>query len=738
MKMGIDTGIREPREKIAADHAGELMAHAEDMDLRRLFATVWRSKWPILILAMIGLGLSYLHLRNVPPAYSAVTLVLWEARAANVIDIAPVERGGLGGDMFLRQSQLEILISDRLLGKVVDDLMASQDPDAEPAIQTKSGWLAYVSPAAIKAGLNQVLILLGIKEEPEDKPARAPTPDRDRLIGIVRSMIDAKWRGQSYVLEIVATTWSAEVSQKLANRLAHHYSLDQVEKKYEATRLATEWLSSRVTDLGLELEKAEEAVKAFKAGSTLVSAQALDVDDRRIKELRQRSLELGRRRDDAVAEIDALKGFVNGDFDISRASSLKDSRLRQLAEAVVSAQVEGSDQLDVLTDRFGAEAAGVLQERTAELGRIDEQMSVLNTTVASLEEEVRVKSEALVKLNQLEREAAATRQLYDSFLARLKETTIQVGSHEPDARVLNPARKPGGPSWPNRPATMALGFTGGLFIGIIFVVLRERLNITFRTADDLEARTGFPVLGSLPVAPFSRRSSLTKFLIKRPASSFGESVRNLRTSILLSSLDTTPQVIMVTSGLPGEGKTTSCIALAQISRSLGKKVIVIECDLRRRNFRTYFKMPGKDGVLSVLGGQKPFDEVVHVDPNTGLHVLAGEESAVNAADVFASKRFGEFIRELREHYDFVFIDTPPVLAVPDSRVIAQHADSVVYLVRWNKTLRDSVAQGLRVFQQVNIRVAGLVLSQIDMREMARYGYKAYGYYYRQTARYYKQ
>jgi len=128
--------------------------------------------------------------------------------------------------------------------------------------------------------------------------------------------------------------------------------------------------------------------------------------------------------------------------------------------------------------------------------------------------------------------------------------------------------------------------------------------------------------------------------------------------------------------------------------------------------------------------------VVHIDAQTGLHVVPGEESSVNAADVFASRRFSELSEELRQHYDYIYIDTPPVLAVPDARVIAQSVDALLYVVRWNRTPRDTVAQGLRHFRQVNARVTGLVLTGIDIREMARYGYRSYGYY-RQAARYYQ-
>jgi len=214
-----------------------------------------------------------------------------------------------------------------------------------------------------------------------------------------------------------------------------------------------------------------------------------------------------------------------------------------------------------------------------------------------------------------------------------------------------------------------------------------------------------------------------------------EAVRNLRTSVLLANVDNPPQVIMLTSALPGEGKTTCCIALAQISKALGKRVLLVECDIRRGQFRNYFDLPERGGLLSVLSGAKSFEDIVYQDESSGLYILPGEESSVNAADIFASHRFADFITEMRQHFDYIFIDTPPVLAVPDARVIAKTADAVIFSVRWNKTAREAVVEGLRVFGQVNIRVIGLVLSQVNVNKMTRYGYSSYGYY-KEAAKYY--
>ncbi len=386
--------------------------------------------------------------------------------------------------------------------------------------------------------------------------------------------------------------------------------------------------------------------------------------------------------------------------------------------------------------RFEAEAERGRVRLGFETERLRSQAASVRESIAGLERKLDEQSKALVQLRQLQREAEASRLIYEFFLSRLKETSVQEGIQRPDARILTEAEPPGAPSSPNRGMTLAAGGGSGIALALVLVFLVDRLNIAFRTTDELERRTGQAVIGTIPMVPVSRQRAILQYLVEKPTSSFAESVRNLRTSILLANVDSPPQVIMVTSSLPGEGKTTVCVSLAQISEALGKRVLLVECDIRRRTFRYCFDLPdGGGGLLSVLSGARQLDDVIHVDQATGLHVLPGEESSVNAADIFSSHRFAEFIGEMRRHYDFIFIDTPPVLAVPDARVIAKIADAVIYCVRWNRTARETVVEGLRFFAQINVRIAGMVLSQVNVNKMARYGYSGYGYY-RGAARYY--
>lgn len=727
--MGLDTDAGRPYALRQASATVEPGAEPE-FDLRRTVMLLWRAKWLIALFAVLGVTAAYALLLRIAPLYTAETRVLWEVDQSNVANIDPVARG-LSSDFFLLASQIEVLESGRLLERVVTELDLVDDPIFNANLRPPEGWTRWLSAGAVLGEARRRLF-------GPDEPAAAPTPEevKSQVVWALANALSAEWLDGTYVLIIRMTTPDAERSAELANQMARFYILDQLQTKFEATRQATEWLSDRVAELRTELETAEQAVEDYLSSTTLVSEEALAVSTRQLKDLRQRAADLGEQRAEAAERLGRI-GELRAAEDFAGAAELSgEPRLVALGRDIgrPGGNVPAGER-DELVARFDAELDRASARLAASVERLGSQRSSVLASIVELEANLERQAKSLVELRQLQREAEASRLIYEFFLARLKETAVQEGIHRPDARVLTEAEAPGAPSSPNRSFMLAAGGGGGILFALTLVFLFERLNSSFRSTEELERHTGIAAIGTIPMAPVTRRRAVLRYLIDKPTSSFAEAIRNLRTSILLANVDNPPQVIMLTSALPQEGKSTCCIALAQISRALGKRVLLIECDIRRRTFRNYFDLPESGGVLSVVSGARAFDEVVQHDEASGLDILPGEESSVNAADIFASHRFADFIAEMRRRYDFVFIDTPPVLAVPDARVIGKIADAVVFCVRWNKTARETVSEGLRFFAQINIRIAGLVLSQVNVSKMARYGYGNYGYY-KEAAKYY--
>lgn len=683
----------------------------DEIDLSSLFRTLWRGKFWIALCGLLALLLGGYYAYGVAvPVYTAKAAIALESRQEQVMDIESVVTG-LGGDQSTINTEVEVLRSRGLIEDLVMDMNLLEDPEFNTRLQ----------PGPRFSIGQAVGLVRGLFSEPK---ATSPTSERailDATINEVLRSISASNLRQSFVFEITVTTEEPEKSAVMANRLAELYIQDQISVKFEKTEQATSWLSERVSGLQIELENAQAELKDFSTNTDLVNAEALAALNRQLKDLRDRRATLITQAGATNTRLDALQNAretgpaalveIAGDPALNQV-------FRRLEEGSVGAETAFDTRADALITRAKLEATRALS-----------QLSAIESSITEVSTRIDNQSQELVTLEQLQREVEASRLLYEAFLSRLKETSIQQGIQQADSRILSRAVVPSVPSAPRKSRILALSLILGLMAGSGAVLLREMAQNTFRTSEDLEHKTGYSVIGQIPKIPAKHRKNVLEYITQKPNSVAAEAVRNLRTSLLLANLDTPPKVIMSTSSVPGEGKTTQSIALAQNFAGLGAKVLLIEGDLRRRVLDEYFGHDQKHGFLSVISGEIPLEKAIVHDDTLKADILYGEQSSINAADLFSSNTFAEFIKGLREHYDHIIIDTPPVLAVPDARVIGQLVDAVIYTVQWDSTPHRQVLDGLKSLDRVNVRVSGLVLSQIDGSKMKRYGYgDSYGDY----------
>lgn len=692
-----------------------LSSEDDDLDLIEILATLWRGRRVLAVCAVIALlaGAFYAY-RVAVPKYAATVQVMLRGQGQQLVDIQSVV-SGVSTDAESMNTELQVIQSRKLAEQLVDRLNLTADPDFNPFLQEEP---ALSLPGLAKRAKG--LVGMEVAASPSSSEEQIHNATVNRVLGSISAAV---LRG-TRIFDVKATTVNAEKSALLANTLADLYIADQIAVKFEATEKAVAWLSQRMGELEVELKAKEEAVKELRADSGLVSAEALAALNQQAKDLRTRLEELhatSAQLRKTLVKLEELRDA--GDADAMQAA-FPDPVLKQLFQRIREGEPEARDLFDSRFDLLLQREANVLQRNL-------DQATALGGSYAELKRRIEAQSADLVRLQQLERDAGATRVLYETFLTRQKETTVQRGLQEADARILSPAVY-GRYVEPRKSLIMALTTVLGVVIGSGLVLLRQVLHRGFRTAEALEQHTGITVLGQIPRIPISARQGLIDYLNAKPTSAASEAIRNLRTSVLLSNIDHPPKVIMSTSSLPGEGKTTQAIALAHNLSKMGKRVLLIEGDIRRRTFSQYFKDVPKGGILTALAGEQPLSEVVFFDQRLGADVLMGEKSNINAADLFSSDKFYEFMHRAREAYDFIIIDTPPVLVVPDARVIGQSVDAILYSVNWDKTTKAQVDEGLRQFRTANLRITGTILSQIDPKGMRRYGYggkySAYGAY----------
>jgi capsular exopolysaccharide synthesis family protein len=692
----------------------------DEIDLLALVRTLWRGKWWIALFAIVAIGIGgyYAYVRAIP-TYTATTQMALQIRQETVVDLESV-LSGVSSDQSSINTEMEVIRSRELISALVDQLGLMQDPEFNPTLLPDEGFGPRDAVALVRTWLNAPAA-----------PEEAPTEEaiRNSVIANVRDAISTQIGRQSYVFSISATSWDPRKSALMANTLANIYRDDQIAQKVQATENAAIWLSGRVSELQTELEQRQREITTLRTQRSLVSAESLQALNTQSVELQQNLQSAQAELDDATSRSTAMEAVIDGTT-AEKAAAVQDGQL-----AAIQAAIERGDTAAEI--RFDRRFESLRLQASAEAARLREQVAELEAEARRLSDQFEEQSSALANLQELERETEAVRVLYETFLTRLKETTVQEGVHQADSRILSEAT-PGQQVAPRKSRILALSMILGIMAGSALVLLREYTQNTYRTAEELERTTGMTVLGQVPRIPAKGRQATISYLASKPTSAPAEAIRNLRTSVLLSNVDNPPRIIMSTSSIPGEGKTTLAIAMSQNLAGLNKKVILIEGDIRRRTFGEYFPQAREQGgLLSVITGKQTLEQAVWKHPEAGIDVLMGERSHVNAADVFSSESFRHLIEKLRDEYDYAIIDTPPVLVVPDSRVIGQHVDAIIYSVNWDRTTRTQVQEGLRQFATVNLRVTGLVLSQIDPAGMKRYGYgEKYGAYSRYGRGYY--
>lgn len=734
-----------------------------EIDIRAILAKLWRGKWIIAVMVAIAAVVALLLVSQMEPRYRATTKVMFDLNRANVMNAEQlVVRSDINEDTL--QNEIEILQSTKLIERVVDKLNLDRNPEFNPALrEEETGLLPQLkSMIALPQELKDFLQGIGVLKAPAP-PADPETQAARERLTVISNVLEGlslePVRG-SKVIQIAYTAGDPRTAANIANTIAEQYIVDQLDAKLEATRAATTWLSGRVDELRQRVQDAEAAVESARADLSMESGQSLEITKEQLSAL---NAALSRARNETTATrstYDRLKGALDENRDYGAITEFRDSPLirgyrereAELLSQKVSLSATVSEdhpalarlnaQLEEVRRNIRAEAERIVEAARSDWESAKEQEAATEREVRALETKALEQSQQALQIRQLEREAQASRALYENFLSRLKETSEQDKLQSADARILSPAEPPLLPMSNKKKTTFLMAVLLGGMLGVGIIFLLDKLNNTFRAPTQLEALTGETMLGTVPaVGRRMRRSDVIRHFRDKPKSALAESVRSLRTSILFSNVDNPPRTVMFTSSVPREGKSTTSVLMAMTSRQMGKSAIIVDCDLRLPALaRLLGADDGAPGLLSVMQDAATLDEAIYRDPDTGLHVLMTKPSEprsnVNAADILSSRKFHDLIAELKSRYDLVILDTPPALIVADAKILASHADAVVYVVRWDSTPRDAVLEGLKELRSVRAPVAGVALSLVNEARASRYSYDGYSYYKGQYRDYY--
>ena len=647
------------------------------------------------------------------------------------------------------ETEVKTLRSDLLALEVIRELNLDRRPEF--------GGQAFPSPS------------LDLAPDPlQSDPTRAAA-----AIGGFKSNLAVALSPNTRIIEVKYRSPDPQTAANVVNALMQTYIEDNRKQRFESTMAASDWLQKQLVDLQMKVETSQEKLVRYQREHEIlgmdekqnITTAKLDElnkaltaaeSERMDKESFYRLVESG--DPDAIA---ASAGGLEGGGS-QTASALLDTLLAKQADLKIQTAdlntqfgpsypklAQLNNQLKEIDSQIQAEMKKIANKVRGQYMTALGRENMLHDALEKQKQEANKLNESAIEYNMLKRDAETYRALYEGILEKLKEAGVSAGLKSNNIHILDAAPAPGYPIEPNIPRNLGFAFMLGLASGVGLAFLLEGLDNSIRTTEQAHLISGLPSLGMIPLGSKSTRDgpnakrlviASSKEAVElvtqvRPQSQMAESYRALRTSLLLSNLGAPPKVIMVTSALPQEGKTTTSINCAVVLAQKGGRVLLIDADLRRPSIHKTLGMGPGSGLSNVLTGSTTLEQAIKRTPILpNLFVLPAGTPPPDPAELLASSNMREKLDQLREQYDHIVIDTPPSLSVTDAVVLSPRADAVVLVIRSGHTTKQSLRRARDILAQVNAKVVGVLLNAVDLTSPDYYYYYEYQGKY---ARYYR-
>lgn len=701
-----------------------------DFDLRSIVRVLNSRRLTILAIVLAVSAAMALWLMQVTPIYTASTNLLLSERENKVLDPQEI-LSGLSNDGATIQNQTQVIRSWALADRVIKKLKLADDPEFSGS---KSGgsWLS---------GLN---VLSWFSEPPAPAAAANAAATPPSVLQRFQSRLTVGVQGRSSVIVISFDSPSPAQAARIANAVADQYIVDQLETKFEAAKRTTAWLNERLGELQEQVRASESAVERYRAESGLTEARVGEsLTGQQLSELNGQLILARSNLAEQEAKYRQLQNLAASGRGIDSvgqvmANSVVTSLRAQQTELIRKEadyrtrygerhplMIALLDEKRNLNIKLNEEVNRVLAAQQNEVAVARARVNSLESSLGQMKGSADGESQARIKLRELEREAESSRTLYQNFLGRFKEVQDTDQIQTPDARVIAPATVPTGPSFPNKTLFLSAAILGALVLGVIVAFALDAMNAGFRSGGDVEKAVGLANLAVVPAVAGVK--SVQDRIVSKPLSAYTEAIRTLYAGVQLSNVDHPPKVLLVTSSVPNEGKTSTAVALARLAALGGQRVILVDGDLRHPSVANAFGNKKLEaGLIEVLSGKRQIDTVLIRDTMTDLQYLPIVAPPANPSDLITSESMRRLIESLEQAFDLVVIDAAPVIPVSDSRLLSRLVDKVVYVVHWDKTPREAVMSGVKMLREGGADIAGTILNHTDLRRHAIYGY-GYGY-----------
>lgn len=725
---------RQPPPEVAYDTAAGYGSDGaspapEALDPWYLLRVLHKWRWSAVTVFILIVAGTAVYTFTAVPLFEARVRVLVEPDRLNILSIQDIVEQDRSIEAQIAVLQSRWLAKETMLAL---NLLRESDPPfavAPPQRTTREHLLALWSS------------LVGQPADPPAAstldPARAENAQIDAFLGGLAVTTGAKG-----VLDIRYRSADPAFAARVANAVARQYIDQNLEIRYAAIEGVSDWLTSRIGEQRQRLDAAEQALQAFRERNLIVVADGADnptiakLNDLSASATRARTSRL--EKEAALNRLRALRGDAAA---IQRQPQmLADPFVQQLRVEVERLQRERGQMAEKLQDRhpdmirMQAAIQTSQAKLQAEMDRVfvaaREEVELAQTTEDSLAEALAVQQQAAIGLNRkgvelgvLEREVQSNRQIYDMLMQRARETNIAKDLRPSQIRILDAADVPRAPFAPRPRQNMMMALLAGLVAAFGVAFGFDQLDTRIKTPDEIKSRLALPFLGLVPeIETATGRSPLTT---DHAPPNFIESMRSIRTNVLYSFADESMKAVVVTSATIGEGKTVVASNLAIALAQAGERVLLIDADMRRPTLHRLFSIERQRGLSNLLVGNVKASDVVRRSKEPNLWLLPSGHPPPNPPELLGSKRFEDMLSAFGQHFDWVLLDAPPVMAVTDACVLARKSSGVLFVVGAERVSRQVARRALEQLTAIDARLIGAVLTRVDLKRNAYYYSKYY-------------
>lgn len=704
-----------------------------------------RRRWRLIALISITItAIAAAVLISIPNRYEASATVQIDPRKRTIVQIENVT-SDLRTDTPIVESEVEILKSRAVIGRVIDDLGLRRDPE-------------FNEPGMI-AGLLSKLGLNGwgkqtATPDPTERRSRDPIaellasdssarvdPLRDTIASAFISKLRVLRVRNSLLIDIRFTSKDPVKAARIVNAIADAYIKDQIESKVRATTSATDLLEQKLEGLKQQLYISERRVSQFKTDNNIIDTEGQLLSERQLARLMEETVRARNAGAEAQAKYEQVRRLSTRQSDLSGVGDVlashtirmlkeQQSRVtRQQAELLTrygpkhpTMQKINAEANDIQS-KIDLEASQIVVNLKAELDVAADRERQLTASLETLKSQHGEAREATVKLRELEREAVSSKQVFEAFLGRYKQTAETQSIQVADARIIEMADVPLYPVSPKRQQMMMAAVALALAAGFGLAFLLEFTAPGLRRPEDVERTLSAAHLGSIPLLDAHAAGTIAagaRLAISQPRSLFAEAIGAARHEIDQQWQSAESRIILVTSTLPGEGTTLLASNLAHHYAVSGARTLLIDGDLRLAKLTHQLGLTGRPGLREVLAGYMTPEAAVLRDTTTGLNVMpatSGAPQKTSAPEALASASLAQAFAILKGRYDVIIVDAPPLLPIVDGRLVADHADQIVMTMTWRKTPTAMAKRAIKLLGYNAEKVVGVIVNQVDPAEI---------------------